>query len=174
MKHLRLIGCITTVLLLSATHLAAQCEPAFSFSVYSDGSVSADGSTVYGYTSTEDTSTLCSCVHSDYVAYAILYAPDGSEIGAESDSGFESSVSALTSGVSGTYEANGAGTAYCSCLQGYLGAVAQTIHSLLSAQRISPCQAIRSFRCRPASPTIFLRGLPASERSRLWRSVPAI
>ena len=42
-------------LLLSAAHLAAQCEPVFSFSVYDDGSVSADGSTVYGYTSVVST-----------------------------------------------------------------------------------------------------------------------
>jgi hypothetical protein len=121
MRQLRPLELMIAALLLSAAHLAAQCEPVFSFSVYDDGSVSADGSTAYGYTSTEDTSTLCSCVHSDYQAYAVLYAPDGSEIGEEIESGFESSVSAPTNGVSGTYEAQGAGTAFCSCLQGYFG-----------------------------------------------------
>lgn len=121
MRQIRPFAFMVAALLLSAAHLAAQCEPAFSFSVYDDGSVSADGSTVYGYTSTEDTSTLCSCVHSDYEAYAILYAPDGSEIGEDTASGFEASVSAPTNAVSGTYEAAGAGTAYCSCLEGYFG-----------------------------------------------------
>ena len=84
-------------------------------------SVSEDGSTVYGYTSTEDSSTLCGCSHSGYIAAAALYDPDGSFLGDTQESGFSSSVSALTDGVSGNYQSSGAGIAYCSCLQGEFG-----------------------------------------------------
>jgi hypothetical protein len=121
MKRLRLPEFTIAALLLSAAHLAAQCTPVFSFSVYNDGSVSGDGTTVYGYTSTEDSSTLCSCVHSGYMAYAALYDPDGTYLGDTEESGFSSSTSALTDGVSGNYQSSGAGIAYCSCLQGEFG-----------------------------------------------------
>jgi hypothetical protein len=121
MKRLRLLEFMIAALLLSAAHLAAQCTPVFSFSVYNDGSLSADQTTIYGYTTTEDTSTLCSCVHSAYTAIAAVYDPNGTLLGDSDESGFSSSVSALVDGVSGNYQVNGAGVAYCSCLQGYFG-----------------------------------------------------
>jgi hypothetical protein len=108
-------------LLLSAAPLAAQCTPVFSFSVYNDGSVSADGSTMYGYTSTEDSSTLCSCSHSGYTAVAAVYDPNGTMLGESEQSGFSSSVSELMDGVSGNYQSSGGGVAFCSCLNGYFG-----------------------------------------------------
>jgi len=121
MRYLRLLGTAVTALLLGVTPLAAQCTPVFSFSVYSDGSVSADETTVYAYTSAEDTSTLCGCVHSAYTAYATVYDPNGTWLGDSQESGFESSVSALTDGVSGNYEVSGAEIAYCNCRQGDVG-----------------------------------------------------
>jgi hypothetical protein len=121
MRHLRLLQFTITALLLTAAPLAAQCTPVFSFSVYNDGSVSGDGTTVYGNTSTEDTSTLCTCSHSAYIAVAALYDPDGTYLGETEESGFSSSTSAATDGVSGNYQSSGAGAAYCSCLQGEFG-----------------------------------------------------
>lgn len=55
-----------------AARLSAQCEPLMNLSVYADGDVSDDGSTVYGWSSASDHSTLCTCIHSDYETYAIL------------------------------------------------------------------------------------------------------
>jgi hypothetical protein len=121
MKHLPRLEFTIAALLLSAAPLAGQCTPVFSFSVYNDGSVSADETTVYGYTSTEDTSTLCSCSHSAYIAMAALYDPNGTYLGETEQSGFSSSTSAATDGVSGNYQSSGAGAAYCSCLQGEFG-----------------------------------------------------
>lgn len=121
MKHLKPLAAAFAALLFGSAHLVAQCEPVFSFSVYNDGSVSADQTTIYGYTTTEDTSTLCSCVHSQYTVYAIVYDPNGTLLGESEESGFSGSVSALVDGVSGDYQVAGAGTAYCSCPQGYFG-----------------------------------------------------
>ncbi len=120
MKRLRPLEFTIAALLLSAAHLAA-CIPVFSFSVYNDASITDDESTIYGYTTTEDTSTLCSCVHSDYTAAAAVYDPNGTLLGDSVVSGFSSSVSAPMDGVSGDYQSSGAGVAYCSCLQGYFG-----------------------------------------------------
>ena len=121
MRTLRLLGFTIIPLLLGAAPLAAQCTEAFTFSVYNEGSVSFDASTVYGYTSTIDSSTLCSCAHSAYMAYANLYDSNGTLLGSSGEAGFSSSVSALTDGVSGGYGSSGAGTAFCSCLEGYFG-----------------------------------------------------
>ncbi len=120
MKRLRPLELMIAALLLSTAHLAA-CTPVFSFSVYNDASIIDDESTIYGYTSTEDSSTLCSCVHSGYEAIAAVYDPDGTLLGDSEVSGFSSSVSASMDGVSGDYRSNGAGVAYCSCLQGDFG-----------------------------------------------------
>lgn len=120
MKRLRPLEFMIAALLASAAHLAA-CTPVFSFSVYNDASIIDDESTIYGYTSTGDTSTLCSCVHSDYEAFAAVYDPNGTLLGDSEVSGFSSSVSAPMDGVSGEYQSSGAGVAYCSCLQGYFG-----------------------------------------------------
>jgi hypothetical protein len=121
MRRLRLLGFTITALLLGAASLAAQCDEAFLFSVYNDGSVSFDATTVYGYTSTIDASTLCSCAHSVYMAYANLYDSNFTLLASSGEAGFSSSVSALTDGVLGNYASSGVGTAFCSCLQGYFG-----------------------------------------------------
>jgi hypothetical protein len=121
MRQLRPLGFMIAVMLFGAAHVGAQCTPAFTFSVYIDGSVSADDSTVYSYTSFEDTSTLCTCTHSGYTAVAYLYDPSGTVVAGSSESGFSASASAPTNGVSGTYEASGVALAYCSCFGGEVG-----------------------------------------------------
>jgi hypothetical protein len=100
--------------LLSVAPLAGQCQPQMIVSVYSDGSVSADGSTVYGYSTTTDTSTLCGCVHSNYQTTAELIPPSGSDV-KSTQSGEAATVMMSTNGVHGTYYAIGTVSLNCSC-----------------------------------------------------------
>jgi hypothetical protein len=116
MRRLGLLGLMIAVLLLGTAPMAAQCTPQFNISVYDDASASADKSTVYGYTSIEDNSIVCTCTHSGYTTVATLYGPDGSTLATTEESGFSSSVSAPTNGQSGTYQALGVGLLDCSCV----------------------------------------------------------
>jgi hypothetical protein len=119
MRTSSLFALLTIATLFSATRLSAQCTPQMNISVYSDGDPSPDGLTVYGYSSTEDSSTLCSCYHSDYQTTAVLQLADGSYVD-NTEPGETSSVSAPTDG-DGTYYALGAAGLNCSCY-GNLGA----------------------------------------------------
>jgi hypothetical protein len=112
---------MTTAALAILPQLAAQCTPEFNISAYADGNSSADGSTLYGWSSTDDSSTLCSCVHSEYEATATLQLADGSYVN-NTESGDTSSVSSATDG-DGSYYVYGAATLNCSCA-GALGAAA--------------------------------------------------
>lgn len=120
MRTIRLLALLAIAALSSATRLAAQCMPQFNISVYSDEDVSPDGLTVYGYSSAEDSSTLCTCVHSGYQTTAYLEAPDGSLVD-ETQSGETSSVS-TSNDDEGAYSSAGVVTLNCSCAGG-LGAV---------------------------------------------------
>lgn len=78
MRYFSLLGFTIPAILLSVAPLAGQCQMVYNVSVYNDGSVSQDLSTVYGYSNAADNSTLCSCAHSNYQTTATVYAPDGS------------------------------------------------------------------------------------------------
>lgn len=94
--------------------LSAQCTPQFNISVYSDGASSTDGSTIYGYSSTDDNSILCTCVHSNYETTAAVQLADGSYV-TNTEAGETASVSSATDG-DGSYYAVGAASADCSCV----------------------------------------------------------
>lgn len=113
MKTFSLVAVLTIAALLSGTQLAAQCNPQFNISVYSDGDSSTDGSMVYGYSSTDDSSTLCTCVHSNYQTAAYLELADASYV-SNVESGETSSVSSATDG-DGSYYAFGVAALDCSC-----------------------------------------------------------
>jgi len=119
MKTLSLLALLAAAMLSGATRLAA-CTTVMNISVYSDGDVSPDGATVYGWSTTEDNSTLCTCSHSDYQATAELETPGGSYIN-NTQSGETVSVSTPTDGVEGTYYAFGLAGLHCSCA-GNIGA----------------------------------------------------
>jgi hypothetical protein len=114
MRNLLLFGLVIAAVLLNAYPLVAQCQMQYNISVYSDGDVSSDLSTVFGYSTTVDNSTLCSCDHSNYETTVSLYNPGGSEL-QSTQSGLESSVEMSTNNVMGTYEVIGTVAFYCSC-----------------------------------------------------------
>ncbi len=106
---------IVAALLPGAARLSAQgCQMSFNVSVYQDGSVSGDLSTVYAYSNFVDQSITCQCVHSSYESYAEVEAPDGSYVEG-SASGNESETSMETGGQLGTYNVYGAALFQCSC-----------------------------------------------------------
>lgn len=120
MRALSLFAVLTMAALLNVARLSAQCEPVMNLSVYADGDVSDDGSTIYGWSSASDDSTLCTCSHSDYETYAVLELPDGTYV-TGSQAGGSASVSYSDDGVEGSYTASGALTLVCTCY-GNLGA----------------------------------------------------
>lgn len=113
MRKIQLFKLVIPALLLSAAPLAAQCRMAYSVSVYTDGSVSDDLSTVYGYSNFVDNSTLCGYTHSNYQSIVTIYAPDGSYV-SNQNAGTESSTNVATSGSLGTYNVVGTASLYCS------------------------------------------------------------
>ncbi len=114
MTNLRALGFAILAAVLGVAPLAGQCLPAFNISVYTDGSVSGDLSTVYGYSNAVDRSQLCNCLHSNYQSQSTLYGPNGSQAGS-TESGMESSVSTATDGVGGAYDLVGMQSLNCSC-----------------------------------------------------------
>lgn len=117
MKVLSLV-LATTAALAIVPQLAAQCTPQFNISVFSDGDSNTDNTMIYGYSSTDDSSTLCTCVHSNYQTTAYLELADGSYV-SNTDAGETSSVQSATDG-DGSYYALGVVTLNCSCV-GSLG-----------------------------------------------------
>ncbi|HTS65611.1 MAG TPA: hypothetical protein VMH28_26495 [Candidatus Acidoferrales bacterium] len=115
MRRAYLFGFALAAVLLSAAPLAGQgCQMQFSVSVYTDGSVSDDLSTVYGYSNFVDNSTLCSCTHGNYGSQVSIYPPSGSSA-SNQQSGTESSTYISTFGTLGTYTVVGLGSLTCSC-----------------------------------------------------------
>ena len=113
MKNIQLLAFAILAMLLSAVSLAAQCQMVYRVSVYTDGSVSSDLSTVYGYTNAVDNSTLCSYSHYNYQMVATIYAPDGSHASSAPQSGFQANVSKATNGQMGIYQQVGTESFYC-------------------------------------------------------------
>ena len=112
MCNIRLLCLAGLALVFSAAPLTAQCHMQYNVSVYTDGSVSGDLSTVYGSSSFVDNSTLCGATHSNYQSLVTIYAPGGSNV-SNQNSGMESNTSMLTNGVLGTYDV--VGDAYLDC-----------------------------------------------------------
>lgn len=88
----------------------------YNISVYTDGSVSDDLSTVYGSSNFVDNSTLCGATHSNYQSIVTIYAPGGSDV-SQQDPGTESSTQIATNGTLGTYNVVGEASLYCSAAE---------------------------------------------------------
>jgi len=84
-------------------------------SVYNQVWTSTDGTTVFGSTTTADTSTLgTSCGHSDYMTSSEIITPDGKQYLSGSEGGFGASVNGpFTEG--GEYYEQGFLNLHCSC-----------------------------------------------------------
>jgi len=107
-------------LLASAPRAGAQCQMIFNVSVYNDAALSEDVTMVYGFSTTSDNSSLCTCGHGSYQTRTTVYAPDGTQSTVTS-SGFTSYVAVPTNGRMGTYTVTGAASLFCSCA-GLVGA----------------------------------------------------
>lgn len=107
-------------LLASAPRAGAQCQMIFNVSVYNDAALSEDVTMVYGFSTTSDNSTLCTCGHGSYQTRTTVYAPDGAQSTVIS-SGFASHVAVATNGRMGTYTVTGNASLFCSCA-GLVGA----------------------------------------------------
>ncbi|GIU75748.1 MAG: hypothetical protein KatS3mg004_2835 [Bryobacteraceae bacterium] len=114
-------------LLAWAPRAGAQCQMIFNVSVYNDAALSEDVTMVYGFSTTSDNSSLCTCGHGSYQTRTTVYAPDGTQSTVIS-SGFTSYVAVPTNGRMGTYTVTGAASLFCSCA-GLVGAggVAATV-----------------------------------------------
>jgi len=115
MKGHHLLQFTILAMLVGSAPVAAQCMR-FRVSVYSDGSVSDDLSTVYGYSNFADHSSTCGCTHSDYTSDLKILAPDGS-FKRDGQPGTESSTSMATNWV-GEYDVVGIADFDCSCAGG--------------------------------------------------------
>jgi len=100
-------------LLMTVVPLGAQCQMQYNVSVYADGSVSDDLSTVYGYSNFVDSSIRCGATHSSYSSITTIYPPSDSSAQHQT-SGTESNVQIATNGVQETYEVEGDASLYCS------------------------------------------------------------
>ena len=83
--------------------------------MYTDGSVSGDLSTVYGYSDFIDNSQTCSCSHGNYQSAVAVYDPNGSEVAYLEEAGGSSATSAAINGDLGTYNVYGVFYLACSC-----------------------------------------------------------
>lgn len=108
--------CANTIvhMLLFAASLWGQCSMVYNVSVYNDGSVSGDYSTVYAYSTTSDNSTLCGCGHGNYQTTTTVYSPNGTP-NSSSSAGMSSYVAVPTNGLMGTYTIVGGASLFCSC-----------------------------------------------------------
>ncbi|MGB9611857.1 MAG: hypothetical protein ACPL7M_12875, partial [Bryobacteraceae bacterium] len=101
-------------LLAWAPRAGAQCRMIFNVSVYNDAALSEDVTMVYGFSTTSDNSSLCTCGHGSYQTRTTVYAPDGAQSTVIS-SGFTSYVAVPTNGRMGTYTVTGNASLFCSC-----------------------------------------------------------
>ena len=116
MRNIQLLTLVIPALLLSVAPVAAQCHMQYSVSVYADGSVSGDLSTVYGSSNFVDHSTLCGATHSNYQSITTIYPPSGPSV-QNKQSGVESNAQIATYGVLGTYEVAAGDELYCSAAE---------------------------------------------------------
>jgi hypothetical protein len=116
MSRISILAIGVVAALLGAAPLAAHCQMQYNVSVYTDGSVSDDASTVYGYSNFVDNSTRCGCVHSNYEAFITIYAPDGS-YASTYNGGTEVGTQMATTAGTGTYNVEIQPQLYCSCAQ---------------------------------------------------------
>jgi hypothetical protein len=127
MRPVSIVLTAVLCLLAWAPRAGAQCQMVFNVSVYNDAALSEDVTMVYGFSTTSDNSSLCTCGHGSYQTRTTVYAPDGAQSTVIS-SGFTSYVAVPTHGRMGTYTVTGAASLFCSCA-GLVGAggVAATV-----------------------------------------------
>lgn len=113
MKNYNVFTLIVAAMLPGAA--AAQCTMAFNISVYEDGSVSGDYSTIYGYSNFIDNSQTCGCSHNYYESTVYISDPNGVELSSSQQAGQSSNTSAAINGNLGTYEVYGDSQLVCSC-----------------------------------------------------------
>jgi hypothetical protein len=110
-RYLQAAVVVAAVCLVAPSPVSAQMV--FRLSVYNQATLSTDGQTVYGVTTSADNSTLGQCGHSNYDTQTTLITPLGVHYSSNS-AGFAASVSGLFD-VAGDYTEVGLLQFHCSC-----------------------------------------------------------
>ena len=108
---------LPAVFCLVALPCAAQV---MNFSVYTVGTLSSDGSTIFNSVTVQDNSS--GCTHSGYITSANISSPDGRYAPSGGWSGMVANTNIATNSVFGNYALSGSISYYCSCFRNIAGA----------------------------------------------------
>ncbi len=114
LKTISFFALLAAGMTVSATPLAAQCNPFISVDIYNDEWFDAGGIDAFMWSDFEDNSTLCACTDSLYQSVSWMELPNGTYWN-NAENGLTSFLSGATEGVDGEYWSLGIATFDSSC-----------------------------------------------------------